>query len=369
MAEPLKNHFGPQIAQSLGDILQQVYPAFDRSTFLREALVGYDDLELTPRAKQVAHALGRALPDDPAAAMTLITAATHAIPDLSDAEPMASFVFLPLVYCVAERGLPAFTESMQAQHALTQRFTAEFSIRAFLISEPERTMHQLDLWTRDPSDHVRRLVSEGSRPRLPWAPRLPAFQHDPGPVVALLTKLKDDPSEYVRRSVANNLNDIAKDHPDVCIATAQAWWPEADADGRRMLRHALRTLIKDNHPAALAVLGYVADPSLHAQIDVNPDQVAIGEQVRLGIKLTNSGSTESPALADLAIDFVKANGSTRRKVFKGAQILVPAGDTVAFNKSVSLRQHSTRKHYPGLHQVHVQVNGVPVATGQFRLLP
>ena len=163
---------------------------------------------------------------------------------------------MPHCFFVAEYGLDHFEPSMQAHYQLTQRFTAEFSIRPFLIKHTEATLARLRQWARDPNEHVRRLVSEGTRPRLPWASRLPAFQADPAPVLALLELLKDDPALYVRRSVANNLNDIGKDHPRVLMQTAQRWMRDATPERAWVVRHALRWAVKQGDPAALKVLGF-----------------------------------------------------------------------------------------------------------------
>ena len=143
---------------------------------------------------------------------------------------------MPHLFFVSQYGLAHFEPSMQAQHALTQRFTAEFSIRPFLQHHPQQTLRRLSQWTQDPSEQVRRLVSEGSRPRLPWAPRLAAFQTDPRPVLQLLEQLRDDTSLYVRRSVANNLNDIGKDNPDMLMDTARRWLLGASTDREWIVR-------------------------------------------------------------------------------------------------------------------------------------
>lgn len=213
MAEPLKNHFGPEIPKRIAGMISAVFPRFDAQAFLDEAFKGYEDLHLTPRGWQIARALRRHLPDDFAAAADILIASLGPKLDRTEGLGMAPFLYLPHVLFVAEYGLDHFELSMRAQYELTQRFTAEFGIRPFLVRYPEQTLARLTAWTGDPSVHVRRLVSEGTRPRLPWAPRLRAFQANPRPVLALLERLKDDPELYVCRSVANNLNDIGKDHP------------------------------------------------------------------------------------------------------------------------------------------------------------
>lgn len=370
MAEPLKNSFGADIPLRIASQIASVYPEFDTPGFIENALDGYLDLELTPRAHQISDCLAARLPDDRARAVDLITKSLGPINPEPDLKGMDSFVFLPFVFFVAKYGLSAYDESMRAQYELTQRFTAEFSIRAFIDEYPEQTTAQLRLWAQDPNVHVRRLVSEGTRPRLPWAPRLRRFQADPLPVIALLDLLKNDPEEYVRRSVANNLNDVSKDHPALAVKVAQGWWIEGDNNRRRLVRHALRTLVKQGDSGALEVLGYSAtSPARVADTVIEPELVAIGEKVRVSVTITNPSDQSTGALVDLTVHFVKANGATSPKVFKGAELSLSAGDTASFSKLISLAQHSTRKHYPGVHKVSIQINGQSIDAGSFSLLP
>ena len=283
---------------------------------------------------------------------------------------MDTFRYLPHVFFVSDHGLDQFEAAMTAQYELTKRFTAEFSIRAFIVHHPQATMERLHAWAHDPNVHVRRLVSEGTRPRLPWAPRLRGFQEDPEPVLALLEILKDDPEEYVRRSVANNLNDIAKDHPDRVVEVAAAWWESGDANRRRLVRHGLRTLIKAGHPAALDVLGYGPDSPVEVEsVVVTPTDVAIGDSVRIEVTIRNRSDRRGEALVDLVVHFVKSNGHTSPKVFKGGERSVPPGERHTITKTVSLKQHSTRTHHPGTHRVDVQLNGAIVPGPTFELHP
>ena len=368
MAEPLKNHFGPAVVGRVGEMIGSVDPTFDRDRFNDLALDGYEELELTPRARHISAALEATLPEDRGRAIELIIRSLG--PEIEDEEltGMDSFVYLPFVYFVADNGLDHFEVAMAAQYELTKRFTAEFSIRACLDAFPEKTLSVLSEWVEDNNVHVRRLVSEGTRPRLPWAPRLPYFQRDPEPVIVLLDKLKDDPAEYVRRSVANNLNDISKDHPDRVVEISEEWWASGDDNRRKMLRHALRTLVKAGHPAALGVLGYGADsPVSVAAVSIEPTSVSIGESVRITVDLENPSVETGHALVDLVIHFVKANGSTSPKVFKGGERTIEGGDVATIAKSISMAQFSTRTNYPGTHRVEVQVNGQLVEGGVFEV--
>ncbi|MFC1660109.1 DNA alkylation repair protein, partial [Gemmatimonadota bacterium] len=246
---------------------------------------------------------------------------------------------------------------------------AEFSIRAFIERHPEKTLERLSEWASDPNMHVRRLVSEGTRPRLPWAPRLRRFQEDPSPVFELLEVLKDDPEEYVRRSVANNLNDISKDHPRRVIEVVGRWLEDETKNRTRLARHALRTLVKAGDAGALAALGYASgSPVVVGKVTCSPETIKIGEKVRIEVELENPSDEKAPVLVDLRIHFVKANGSTRPKVFKGAELEVDAFGAATVRKSVSLAQHSTRQHYPGAHRIEVVLNGAAHPGGGFEVL-
>jgi 3-methyladenine DNA glycosylase AlkC len=254
---------------------------------------------------------------------------------------------------------------MTAQYELTKRFTAEFSIRAYIDRYPDQTLERLHTWATDENVHVRRLVSEGTRPRLPWAPRLRRFQEDPRPVIELLEILRGDETEYVRRSVANNLNDISKDHPALAVETAARWWSD-DPDTRRMVRHGLRTLVKAGDPGALAILGFGSDsPVRLAAVAIEPEEVHIGDSVRITADFDNPSTGRGEALIDFVVHFVKSNGTTRPKVFKGGERSIPPGGSARVSKLVSVAQQSTRTHHPGVHKVDVQVNGTPHPGGRF----
>jgi 3-methyladenine DNA glycosylase AlkC len=280
---------------------------------------------------------------------------------------MSAFLYMPHMFFVSQHGLEHFEESMRAQHALTQLFTAEFSIRAYLEKHPERTLALLREWARDPSEHVRRLVSEGTRPRLPWAPRLRAFQKDPRPVLELLELLKDDPASYVRRSVANNLNDIGKDHPAMLVATAKRWLKNATPERRWIVNHALRSAIKRADAGALGALGYGgrADVSVRGA-KIVPARAQIGGSVQVSFVLGNRLARRQRVMADLVVHFVKARG-TGAKTFKLRAVDLPARGSIALGKKIALKQLTTRKHYPGVHRVEALLNGRRVRLGQFAL--
>ena len=368
MAERMRDSFGPEVVSWVAEQLAGVVPGFGREAFVADCLRGFDDLELMDRGRRIADVMGDHLPADPHVAIPIVTASLGPVePGLTG---MAPFRYLPHVQFVATRGLGAFEESMTAQYELTKRFTAEFSIRAFLVEHRDATLERLHLWATDPDPHVRRLVSEGTRPRLPWAARLREFVADPAPVVALLELLKDDDSAYVRRSVANNLNDISKDHPDLAVDIAHRWWVHGDDQRRALVRHGLRSLVKGGDPAALEVLGHARTDHVEVlEAAIEPTEPRIGENVRITVTLADvrtSGPEERTAL-DLVVHFVKATGRTAPRVFKGGVRDLPAAGTATYARTISVAQQSTRTHHPGVHRVEAQVNGRRMPIGEFTL--
>jgi 3-methyladenine DNA glycosylase AlkC len=367
LAEPLKNHFGPALIRRVAESLKRAYPALDADAFEAEARRGLDDLELLDRARHVARALHAHLPRDFERASAILVASLGPPLDRTEGLGMSVFMYLPHVLYVAEHGLGHFEASMRAQHALTQRFTAEFSLRSFYERYPQATLARLAAWCADPSVHVRRLVSEGTRPRLPWAPRLRALQDDPSPMLPLLERLRDDPEEYVRRSVANHLNDIGKDHPDLLVEVARRWMDSAPPARVRLLRHALRSLVKKGDAGALGVLGFGAAPSVRATGRVTPRRVAEGGRVTVAIDLENTTRRTQRVAVDLAIHFVKASGEARPKVFKGRELTLAPGERGSVEKTISLAPMTTRRHYAGHHRVDAIVNGRAEPIGGFDL--
>ena len=347
-------------------MIKEVDSTFNDDAFLTDALAGYEELELTPRAWQIAQALGRHLPQDYERAVKALIASLGPKLDAAELTGMDVFIYLPHVFFVAKFGVGHFEASMRAQYELTQRFTAEYSIRGFLERYPERTLARLREWAGDANVHVRRLVSEGTRPRLPWAPRLRAFQDDPQPVLELLELLKDDPELYVRRSVANNLNDIGKDNPTALIETCRHWLRGATPERSWLIRHALRSAVKRGEPAALEILGFVPATGVEVRdIHIAPAVASIGESVTFTAELANKGSTAQQLLVDLRIYFVKANGRPSPKVFVLKELEVEPGGSARLTKTISLAQHTTRTHYPGKHRVEVVGNGRVIGSGAF----
>jgi len=368
MAEPLKTQFGTEVPVQIAAMVSRAWQAFDQEAFLKDALDGYTSLELMPRGRWIAKALHQHLPQDYEAALAVLMDSIG--PKLNGTQDfgMTSFFYLPHTCFVAAYGLDHFEASMRAQYELTQRFTAEFSIRPFLERHPKATLSRLNDWASDPSPHVRRLVSEGTRPRLPWAPRLRAFQQDPQPVLELLELLKDDPELYVRRSVANSLNDIGKDHPLLLVETARRWLVDAPKERRWLVQHALRSAVKRGEAGALAVLGFGGSAMVSVGgVHIAPQRVVMGGTVTIAFDVCNTESHPQRVLMDLRVHFVKANGKSSPKVFKLKVLDLQPQTSARLSKTISLAEMTTRKHYPGMHRVDVVINGLTQELGKFEL--
>lgn len=369
MAEPLKNQFGSDIPAIIAGKISQSFPEFKQDAFINDALDGYEALGLMPRGWKIARTLRRYLPSNYPAAAEILIASLGPKLDKAEGNGMAPFLYLPHVFFVAEYGIDHFDISMRAQYELTQRFTAEYSIRPFLERHTEAALERLKEWTKDPSPHVRRLVSEGSRPRLPWAPRLKKFQENPRPVLALLELLKDDPALYVRRSVANNLNDIGKDHPNLLVKTTGRWIEHATEERRWLVSHALRSAVKRGDPGALEVMGFGEKPIVSVEnVSIKPKRVVMGAAVKIAFNVSNTGKQSQRLLVDFCVHFIKANGKASPKVFKLTVVELAPRATVKIEKNLSLAQLTTRKHYAGAHDVDVVINGHVERLGTFELV-
>lgn len=368
VGEPLKTFFSGALVRRLARDIARVHHGFPVRGFTNDASRGLDALELLARGRHIADALGRHLPPAYPEALEVLLQSLgpeHATDELIGVG-MAPFFYLPHTLFVAERGLEHFDLSMRAQYELTKRFSAEGSIRSYIARDPERAMAFLEQWADDRNPHVRRLVSEGTRLRLPWAPRVAWLDQNPERVLALLERLKDDPSTMVRRSVANNLNDLGKVRPELLIRTAGAWIEEASSDRRSVIEHALRSAVKRGDTDALALLGYGQAP--HVSVDAvvfTPRRVRIGGRVAMKFGLKSTSTKPQKLLVDVAVHFVKAHGVGAPKVFKLGRVTLAPRERIDLETTFSLAVHTTRVPRPGRHAVDVVVNGRTIRAGAF----
>ncbi|GGC63538.1 DNA alkylation repair protein [Hoyosella rhizosphaerae] len=278
------------------------------------------------------------------------------------------WMIFPVTEAVAARGLGEFEPALALLAELTPRLTAETAVRPFIMADSTRALTVIEKWVRHPDEHVRRLASEGTRPRLPWAQQIKALIADPSPALPILHALHRDSSEYVRRSVANHLNDISRDHPGVAVAVAREWMDDPDANTVRVVRHGLRTLVKAGDRDALGVLGFSANAQMSVTVpELENPLVNLGAALEFRCTVTNYGEAAADVAVDYVIHHVRANGSRTPKVFKlGVRQLEP-GAQWCITKRHAIKPITTRRYYSGEHLLEVQVNGVRSAAVPFIL--
>jgi len=377
VAEAFKLLINPARVAHTAHHLRRAWPAFDAARFTALATDGLDALEFKARAHRLADALQATLPPAFDRALGVVCdALAPPLPLDAQGEPVglqdglhpdgiAGWALWGVGEWVVRAGAHDVPRALTGLHAITQRFTAEFAIRPFLAHAPEAVWPVLRRWVSDDSAHVRRLVSEGSRPRLPWGLRLHAAIADPTPALPLLAALQDDPSAYVRRSVANHLNDIAKDHPDRVADWVARHRPGASPAREALLRHASRSLVKQGHAPTLAAWGLT--PGFDGEAQLHLDRAALPIGAALTLTATLRARRPTRAVVDLVVHHRRANGGTSPKVFKGWALDLPANEAVQRVRVHPLREVSTRRLYPGEHRVALQVNGAVVAEAAFVL--
>jgi 3-methyladenine DNA glycosylase AlkC len=363
VAEPLKNLLHPGLVKDMARHVLRVSPGFDADRFTQLATENMDALELMQRAERIKDAFTQTLPADYAAAAGILR---NALPQ-ANTPGLSGWALLPVNQFVSEHGLGHFDLSLALLKALTPHFTAEFGIRRFIHAEQERALAEISGWVADANHHVRRLASEGTRPRLPWAMRLPALVKNPAPILPILVALLDDPEDYVRRSVANSLNDIAKDHPSLVADFVERHIEGASTERRQLLRHASRTLLKKGDAKALANFGFAAAKGIGADLTLATPMVAFGDKLGFSLTVRNADKTPQRLMIDYAIHHMKANGTLAPKVFKWRQLDLPAGGSQTIDKDHAIRAITTRRYYPGTHRVEILINGAISASADFEL--
>ena len=359
MPEKLKNlFFTASFVAQLGDAIRQVLPDFDKAKLTGLVFdADWESRELKERMRHITHCLHQTLARQyPEALEVLIRTA----PSFAGFDSM---VFPDYVECY---GLDHWDLSLPALAFFTTLCSSEYAIRPFLDQDPERALQSLYVWAEDENHHLRRLASEGCRPSLPWGMALPQFKKDPSLILPVLEKLKDDPSEYVRKSVANNLNEISKDHPGLVLDICERWYGHS-SNTAWIVKHASRTLLKAGNRRAMLLFGF-ADPT-HISVEnltLDRETVPIGESLHFTFDLGVDTPTPSKVRLEYVIEYARPSGKTSRKVFQLKEASFGSGSH-PISKERSFADQSTRKHYPGQHKISIIVNGVEKAGTNFRL--
>jgi 3-methyladenine DNA glycosylase AlkC len=361
--EPFKNIYNDTFFNGFTAVLNKTLTGFDKKRFLKKV---YDDAwesrELKQRMKHIALVMHEFMPAKYEQATGKIK---DIITTLRKNGINGGLEYMIFTEYVDNFGIDHYDTSMEAFEFITQFISCEFAIRPFILRYPEKAMKQMLVWSKHESLHVRRFASEGCRPRLPWSMALPFLKKDPSPILPILENLKDDPSEFVRKSVANNLNDIVKDNPEVVLGIVKRWQghsPRTDW----IIKHGSRTLLRKANPQAMKIFGLaVADKIVVDKLKLETKSISIGEAMSFSFTLTNTGAKPIKLRVEYGIDYMKSNGKANRKLFKITENTYQPGQAYTFKRNQSFRNLTTRKHYAGQHALSIVINGQELATKKF----
>jgi len=362
MGEPFKNMFNYEVVREVATDIHAVYPAFRVDEFLNSTIdETWEALEFKARIRKVAETLGKFLPADYPEAIGIIDQVVMNYGNWLEGTGW----FFPDFVEVFGQDEKHWDVSVAALARYTLYASSELAVRPFIINDEKRMMEQMYAWSKDENECVRRLSSEGCRPALPWAQAIPSFKKDPTPILPILEQLKTDPDLFVRKSVANNLNDISKTHPDLVAKIAQDWYGKHEFTDW-IVKHGCRTLLKKGNREVLAIFGYHDVDSVEvSKFALAEDSIAIGEDLTFSFELY--AKTATKVRLEYGIDYVKAKGKTSRKIFQLSESALKAGEKKSYTRKQSFADVSVRKHYPGIHAVTLIVNGVAHGTLDFQL--
>ncbi|MGP3980117.1 DNA alkylation repair protein [Streptomyces sp. KR80] len=365
----LKRHFNGEAARLIGGQIRAVHPEFDVEDYAAEVEERIPGKELKDRVLVLTEGLRTRLPEDYADAVAILVSILGN--ELAEGEGMfnTSWFLMPVARFVEEYGLDHPELSLDAIEEITKRHTGEYAIRPFIENHSALTMKRIAEWAHSSSHNVRRLASEGVRSRLPWARTLTVFVKDPQPVLEILEPLRSDPSEYVRKSVANNLNDISKDAPEVALATALRWLEESPTpETSWIVKHGLRTLVKKGDQQALAIFGATGGEHVRVpRLRITPQSVTIGDTLVISFDIENTDDRLHSIAVDYVVHHVRKNGRSIPKVFKLTTLDLAPGEQRTLEKTHAIKEVQTRRYYAGEHLVDIQVNGLVRATERFDL--
>jgi 3-methyladenine DNA glycosylase AlkC len=361
MAEALKDRYfqRPFFAKLLKEIVIQ-YPVFDQISFYNNLFDdSWGDKPLKEMLMHSAKTLRDSLPADYLETLNILKPICHKFGDFD------AMIFPDVV---RQFGMDHYTESMSALELFTQYSTAEFAIRPYILRYEEKAMKQMLLWSKHPNEHVRRLASEGCRPRLPWAMGLPIFKKNPSLILPILENLKSDSSLYVRKSVANNWNDLTKDNPNVVLDTFKKWNYGATAETQWIMKHALRSLVKAGDSQALNLMGFEQVKTKVSNLRITPSKIKVGEKINFSFQVHNESDKPVELMIDYLVHFRKANGKTTPKVFKIKAVSLDIDEQINISKNHDFKLINTRRYYPGIHAIQIQVNGEKLEVEDFELV-
>lgn len=362
----LKDLYSEAFYKKLTDALEVVLPEFNTSAFMERIYSGnFTAMELKQRMRHTTVVMHEFLPPLFSDASKVLVQLVKQLRKNEVGEDQLAFMFLPdYIECY---GLDDYKNGVEMLEFMTQFVSCEFAIRPFLIKYKDEMMGQMLLWSLHENYKVRRFASEGSRPALPWAMAVPFLKKNPAQILPILENLKNDPSEWVRRSVANNLNDISKILPEIVLEIAGLWKGisrETDA----IIKHGCRSLLKQGHAD---ILIHYALESKHIELDhflVSTPTVQIRESLAFSFSVKNIGLIKQHVRLEYAVYYKRLNGSASKKVFKISERIFEPGESAQIARRQSFKIITTRKFYPGTHQLSIILNGKESALQDFELI-
>ncbi len=363
MAELLKDLYNREFLHNFSRLIRTAWSKFNSEAFIAAIMDSeWPNLTLKERMRKISIEIGKHLPSDYEKAIAIL---------FKIDSQCNGFTYLVLPDFVAVHGLEEkdFELSMEALGRFTSGSSSEFAIRPFILKYTEKTMQRMEKWAESNNEHQRRLASEGARPRLPWGESLPIFKKNPSPVLVILEKLKADESLYVRKSVANNLNDISKDHPDIVLETA-ARWKGKNPHTNWIIKRACRTLIKKADERAMSLFSYSSDHQIKVEdlcFKVSPLKLTQSDSCLMNYEFKLDSKDTLSLRLEYGIDFVRSGGKTSRKNFLIAEQKYPPGSVIRGIKKHSWKELTTRKHYSGIHKITFLINGKEFASESIEL--
>lgn len=360
MAEQLKLWYNEIFIDQLAKAIKKEYSNFNINSFKTSVFDNHwDNLELKERMHHITYNMHLHLPFDYTKQINIINKI------VSQFNGLTAMIFPNFV---EKYGMTDYKTSIEALELYTQYSTSEFAIRPFIIKHPTKTINQMIVWSKHPNHHVRRLASEGCRPLLPWAMKLKDLVIDPTPIIPILENLKNDNEDYVYRSVANNLNDISKHHPELVIKLCKNWKKDASKNTEWLIKHALRTLLKQGNLEAMKLFGFGDTHGIKInELKLEKTNINIGDSTYFNLNLTNQSKTAKFRL-EYIIMYLKKNGKHNPKVFQLKEITISNHETIDLRKKLTFTDFTTRKHYQGKHFLILKVNGVELKKIEFELI-
>jgi len=361
----IKDIYSLNFYQLIADQFSQVNPDFNKEQFITRIFsADFNNMEWKQRTKHTTQTLHEFMPSNFPEAIALIT---QVVENLIATGYPGGLEYIIFPDYIETYGVEHFETAVQSLEIITQFITCEFAVRPFIIKYKERMISVMEQWARSPNAQVRRLASEGIRPRLPWAMAIPFLKKDPSPILPILDLLKNDVSETVRRSVANNLNDISKDNPDILLAIAKNWKGiSKDTDG--IIKHGCRTLLKQGHPEILHYYGLDGTDFKVSDLRIETPYVKVGEYVFFSFQIENTHAQSKSLRLEYGLYYQKSNGLMSRKVFKISEKIYLSAEKNRIERRQSFKVITTRKFYIGKHKISIIVNGRETSEMEFDLI-